>query len=106
MNQYQAHIGLLKLDLVFFDNLDLDGINPIVFRQFLVLSGLLAYVALFRAHIIEMVVKIFVGIDGIFLQEVVKIPLRIVMRGRKILCEKDVYSERLRECGHGLSARF
>jgi len=43
-------------------------------------------------------------VGGIFFQEVVKIPLRIVMGRGKVLGEKDLDCERLRKCGYHLFA--
>ncbi len=71
--------------------------NPIAFRQFLVLPGLLADVAFLGAHLKKAVVEILIGIRGILFQDVVEISLRVVVGCRKVLREKDFYGERLRK---------
>jgi hypothetical protein len=106
VNQHQAHVGSLELDLIFFENLNLNGMNTVVLSAFLVLLGFLADVPFLGADITEAVVKIIVGINGIFFQKVMEIPLGVVVGSGKVLGEKDIDGQRFGQGGDNPSTDF
>jgi hypothetical protein len=56
-------------------------------------------VAFFRTDVVEAVVEIFTGIDGVFLEQVAQVTFGTVVRRRQVLGKEDIDGQRFGERG-------
>ena len=88
MNDDQAHIGPFKFDFIFFNHLDLLGVNAVIIGQFLIFPGAIGNFAFLSTDIIKTVIKESVGIYGIFPQEITQILFGRIVGRRQVFCKK------------------
>ena len=106
MDQDEAHVRPLELDLVLLDGLDLDRVNAVGVGELLVVPGLGRNVPLVGADVVEPVVEELLVVNGILLQQVAQILLDVVVGRGQVAAVEDVDGQRLREGGDHLPARF
>ena len=78
--------------------------DAIVVRQLLILPGRGIASLGFGTDVVKPIIKIFIGMNRILFQQVVKIAFGVVVGRRQIFGKEDVDGQRLRKGGHHMLA--
>ena len=97
VDHHQPHIGLLELEFVLFDDLDLNRMDAVVAGHLLVFAGRLAHPFGLGAHVVEVDPEVLLVVEGVFAEQVAQVDLGGVVGRGQVPGEKHLDGQRLGE---------